>query len=57
MKQMMRVAEMGIAGLMALSAVAGGTYVEYVESDYNNKVAVNTGYYANPKTRIATLLL
>ena len=53
MKQMMRVAAMGIVGMMALSAVAGGTYVEYVDSDYNNKAVINTGYFVNPKTRIA----
>ena len=53
MKQMMRVAAMAIAGMMALSAVAGGTYVEYVDSDYNRKNAINTGYIVNPKTRIA----
>ena len=54
MKRMLAcVAAMGIAGLVALSAAAGGTYVEYVDSDYNRKNAINTGYYVNPKTRIA----
>ena len=53
MRQMMRVAAMGIAGLVALSAVAGGTYVEYVDSDYNQKAVINTGYFVNPKTRLA----
>ena len=54
MKRMLAcVAAMGIAGLVALSAAAGGTYVEYVDSDYNNKAVINTGYFVNPKTRIA----
>ena len=53
MKQMIRVAAMGIVGGMALSALGAGTYVEYVDSDYNRKNAINTGYYVNPKTRIA----
>ena len=47
------VAAMGIAGLVALSAAAGGTYVEYVDSDYNQKTVINTGYFVNPKTRLA----
>ena len=47
------VAILGIAGMMALSAFGAGTYVEYVDSDYNRKNAINTGYYVNPKTRIA----
>ena len=42
-----------IAGGMALSAFGAGTYVEYVDSDYNRKNAINTGYIVNPKTRIA----
>ena len=47
MKQMMRVAAMGIAGMMVLSAAAA---VPYIESDGTQ--AINTGYFVNPKTKI-----
>ena len=47
MKQMMRVAAMGIAGVMVLSAAAA---VPYVESDGTQ--AINTGYFVNPSTKI-----
>ena len=46
MKQMMRVAAMGIAGVMVLSAAAA---VPYVESDGTQ--AIDTGYYRTPTRR------
>ena len=46
MKQMMRVAAVGIAVLVALSAF-GEPYIETDGSQY-----VNTGYFVNPKTRV-----
>ena len=50
MKRLLAYVATGIVGMMALSATAGGTYVEYVDSDYNQKTAINTGYFVNPKT-------
>ena len=47
MKQIMRVAAMGIAGMMVLSAAAA---VPYIESDGTQ--AINTGYFVNPSTKI-----
>ncbi|MBQ6010053.1 MAG: hypothetical protein IJL17_16085, partial [Kiritimatiellae bacterium] len=46
MKQMMRVAAMGIAGMMVLSAAAEDAYIE------TGTQAVNTGYHVTPTTRL-----
>ena len=47
MKQMMRVAAVGIASMMVLSAAGADAYIETDGSQY-----VNTGYFVNPKTRV-----
>jgi len=47
MKQMMRVAAVGIAGMMALSAAAADAYIES-----SGAQAIDTGYYPNPNTKI-----
>ncbi len=47
MKQMMRVAAMAIAGMMALSAAAADAYIES-----SGAQAIDTGYYPNPNTKI-----
>ena len=46
MKQMMRVAAMGIAGVIFLSAAAEDAYVE------TGTQAINTGYHVTPTTRL-----
>ena len=46
MKQMMRVAAMGIAGLMALSAIGD----PYIETDGSQ--VINTKYFVKPTTRV-----
>ena len=46
MKQMIRVAAMGIAGMMVLSAAAEDAYIE------TGTQAVNTGYHVTPTTRL-----
>ena len=47
MKQMMRVAAVGIAGMMVLSAAGADAYIETDGTQY-----VNTGYFVNPKTKV-----
>ena len=47
MKQMMRVAAMAIAGMMALSAAGADAYIES-----SGAQAIDTGYYPNPNTKI-----
>ena len=47
MKQMIRVAAMGIAGMMALSAAGADAYIES-----SGAQAIDTGYYPNPNTKI-----
>ena len=47
MKQMMRVAAMAIAGMMALSAAGADAYIES-----SGAQVIDTGYYPNPTTRI-----
>ena len=47
MKLMLRVAAMGIAGMMALSAAAADAYIES-----SGAQAIDTGYYPNPNTKI-----
>ena len=47
MKQMMRVAAMAIAGMLALSAAGADAYIES-----SGAQAIDTGYYPNPNTKI-----
>ena len=47
MKQMLRVAMMGIAGMMAMSAAAADAYIQS-----SGAQAIDTGYYPNPNTKI-----
>ena len=47
MKQMMRVAAVAIAGMMALSAAGADAYIES-----SGAQAIDTGYYPNPNTKI-----
>ena len=47
MRQMMRVAAMGIVGMMVLSVAGADAYIES-----SGAQAIDTGYYPNPTTRI-----
>ena len=47
MKQMIRVAAVAIAGMMALSAAGADAYIES-----SGAQAIDTGYYPNPNTKI-----